>query len=83
GKGQEARQFLLKSLDLEGANTLAGYDWYVVGRIAESYGLLEQARSAYARAKSAKPDINSVDSLASTRLKTLETMPKAVAKPLP
>ncbi len=83
GKGQEARQFLLKSLDLEGANTLEGYDWYVVGRIAESYGLLEEARSAYARAKSSKPDINSVDSLASTRLKALETTPKAVAKPLP
>jgi tetratricopeptide (TPR) repeat protein len=83
GKGQEARQFLLKSLDLEGVNTLEGYDWYVVGRIAESYGLLEEARSAYARAKSSKPDINSVDSLASTRLKVLETTPKAVAKPLP
>jgi tetratricopeptide (TPR) repeat protein len=83
GKGQEARQFLLKSLDLEGASTLETYDWYVVGRIAESYGLLEEARSAYARAKSSKPDINNVDALASTRLKVLEAGTKTVAKPEP
>jgi hypothetical protein len=70
-------------LDLEGASTLATYDWYVVGRIAESYGLLEEARMAYARARSDKPDPNGVDALASTRLKALEATERTVAKPTP
>ncbi|WP_263451878.1 DUF3857 domain-containing protein [Hyalangium gracile] len=83
GKGQEARQFLLKSLELHGVGTLETYDWYVVGRIAEGYGLLEEARAAYKRARSSKPDISSVDSLASTRLKLLEEVPRTVAKPAP
>ncbi|HVG63100.1 MAG TPA: DUF3857 domain-containing protein [Hyalangium sp.] len=83
GKGQEARQLLLKSLELQGTSALEPYDWYVVGRIAESYGLMEEARAAYARAKSSKPDINSVDSLVNTRLKVLEKAPRTVAKPAP
>jgi len=83
GKGQEARQLLLKSLELQGASVLQAYDWYVVGRIAESNGLMEEARAAYLRAKSSKPDINSVDSLATSRLKVLEKGPKTVAKPAP
>ncbi|HYI03022.1 tetratricopeptide repeat protein, partial [Hyalangium sp.] len=83
GKGQEARQLLLKSLELHGASALQSYDWYVVGRIAEGYGLVEEARAAYQRAKSPKADINSVDSLATTRLKTLDKVPRTVAKPAP
>jgi tetratricopeptide (TPR) repeat protein len=83
GKGQEARLLLLKSLELQGASALESYDWYVVGRIAESYGLLEEARAAYAKVRSPKPDANSVDSLAVSRLKALEDSPKAVAKPAP
>jgi len=83
GKGQEARLLLLKSLELQGTSALEPYDWYVVGRIAESYGLMEEARAAYARAKSPKPDINSVDSLVNTRLKVLEKAPRTVAKPAP
>lgn len=83
GKAQEARQLLMKSLDLQGASMLQAYDWYVVGRIAESNGLTEEARAAYERAKSPKPDINSVDSLATSRLKVLEKGPRTVAKPTP
>ncbi len=83
GKGQEARQLLLKSLELKGKGALAEYDWYVVGRIAEGYGLWEEARAAYVKAKSTTPDINSVDSLASTRLKALESERRTVKKPGP
>jgi tetratricopeptide (TPR) repeat protein len=72
GKGPEARQLLLKSLELHGSSSLEPYDWYVVGRIAEGYGLLEQARAAYLRARSSKEDLNSVDSLANTRLQVME-----------
>ncbi|HEX8706521.1 MAG TPA: DUF3857 domain-containing protein [Myxococcaceae bacterium] len=81
GKGQEARQLLLKSLELKGESTLAEYDWYVVGRIAEGYGLWEEAKAAYAKVKSPEPGINTVDSLATTRLKALESAPKTVTKP--
>jgi tetratricopeptide (TPR) repeat protein len=83
GKGQEARQLLLKSLELDGTSALQSHDWYVVGRIAESYGLMEEARAAYQRAKSPKPNVNSVDSLATTRLKVLEKASRTVAKPAP
>jgi tetratricopeptide (TPR) repeat protein/transglutaminase-like putative cysteine protease len=83
GKGQEARQLLLKSLELHGTSSLQSHDWYVVGRIAESYGLMEEARAAYQRAKSPKPNVNSVDSLATTRLKVLEKASRTVAKPAP
>ncbi len=83
GKGPEARQLLLKSLELQGTKELESYDWYVVGRIAESYGLLEEARAAYAKVKSPRLDANSVDSLATTRLQVLEKTPKAAAKPAP
>jgi tetratricopeptide (TPR) repeat protein len=83
GKGQEARQLLLKSLELKGQSALAEYDWYVVGRIAEGYGLWEEAKAAYAKVKSPEPDINTVDSLATTRLKALESAPKTVTKPAP
>ena len=83
GKGQEARQLLLKSLELKGEGTLAEYDWYVLGRIAEGYGLWEEAKAAYAKVKSPVPDVNSVDTLASTRLKALESTPKAATKSAP
>jgi transglutaminase-like putative cysteine protease/tetratricopeptide (TPR) repeat protein len=83
GKGQEARQLLLKSLELQGAATLEPYDWYVVGRIAEGYGLAEEARAAYLRAKSAKADLNHVDSLARARLEAMEAARRTVSKPAP
>jgi tetratricopeptide (TPR) repeat protein len=71
GKGPEARQLLFKALELRDSDELAPHDWYVVGRIAEGYGLTETARAAYAKAKSPKPDAESVDALAQSRLKAL------------
>lgn len=81
GKGPEARQLLLKSLELRGTDTLAPYDWYVVGRIAEGYGLTDTARAAYAKAKSPKPAPDSVDGLAQVRLKQLGTAKTATPTP--
>jgi tetratricopeptide (TPR) repeat protein len=71
GKGPEARQLLLKALELRGSDALEPHDWYVVGRIAEGYGLTETARAAYAKVKSPEPDATSVDVLAKRRLEAL------------
>ncbi len=44
----EAYRVLLQSIDAEGGKP-ATFDWYVFGRMAETYGLPDQARSYYAR----------------------------------
>ncbi len=48
GKGGEARQTLLRSIDA-GDGVAEEHDWYVIGRIAEGFGLDELARRAYRR----------------------------------
>lgn len=47
GKSSEARETLLKSLEQKENDSLQGADWYVVGRIAENYGILDAAAEAY------------------------------------
>ncbi len=47
GKSSEARDTLLKSLDQLEDDELTPSDWYVVGRIAENYGILDAATEAY------------------------------------
>jgi tetratricopeptide (TPR) repeat protein len=81
GKGPEARQLLLKSLELRGTDALEPHDWYVVGRIAEGYGLTDTARAAYARARTPKPSPDSVDGLAEAHLQALG--PARTASPTP
>lgn len=49
----EAYRVLLQSIDA-GNHKPATFDWYVLGRMAESYGLPDQARAYYARVE--KPD---------------------------
>ena len=46
GRPAEARRVLAASL---GTDDLSNDDWYVVGLIAEGYGVLDVARSAYQR----------------------------------
>lgn len=54
-RGPEAYQAFLKSLEPVGERKeLTSSDWYVVGRIAESYGLTRTARDAYAKVKPGK-----------------------------
>jgi len=45
----EAREILLESFDRRGDDGPTSYDWYVVGRIAEGYGVKDAALAAYAR----------------------------------
>jgi hypothetical protein len=64
----EAYRILLQSIDA-GDHKPSTSDWYVLGRMAESYGLPDQARTYYARVE--KPDqfVNvSVFTLAQRRL---------------
>jgi len=49
GKTVEARDVLLKSLDARGADALGSSDWYVLGLIAENYGVRDFALNAYKR----------------------------------
>ena len=47
GKSSEAREALLQSVEKHEEDELADADWYVVGRIAENYGITDAAIEAY------------------------------------
>jgi transglutaminase-like putative cysteine protease/Flp pilus assembly protein TadD len=47
GRSSEARDTFLKSLEQSGSDELRSADWYVVGRIAENYGIDDAALEAY------------------------------------
>ncbi len=49
GKSTEAREVLLQAMTVGGYDEPRTYDWYVWGRIAESYGETETAAQAYRR----------------------------------
>jgi tetratricopeptide (TPR) repeat protein len=49
GKTVEARQALLKSIDGRHTEEPSSADWFVIGRIAEDYGLPDAAAAAYKR----------------------------------
>ncbi|MBV9495490.1 MAG: DUF3857 domain-containing protein [Acidobacteria bacterium] len=47
GKNLEAREALLKGIDTRMRDQPASSDWYVLGRIAENYGVRDAALAAY------------------------------------
>lgn len=49
GKNVEARQALLKAMDKRGTDDPGSSDWFVLGRIAENYGVRDVALAAYKR----------------------------------
>jgi tetratricopeptide (TPR) repeat protein/transglutaminase-like putative cysteine protease len=49
GKSVEARQALLKGMDKRGTDDPGSDDWFVLGRIAENYGVRDVALAAYKR----------------------------------
>ena len=72
GKSLEAREALLQSMDDAGRDEPADHDWYVLGRIAENYGVTDAALAAYRRVEKPKSDLaSSTYLLASKRLKNL------------
>ncbi|HEX7191191.1 MAG TPA: DUF3857 domain-containing protein [Thermoanaerobaculia bacterium] len=56
GNTVEARQALMKSLDLRPTSDPQSVDWFVLGRIAEAYGVTDAAAAAYKRVKKEDPD---------------------------
>jgi hypothetical protein len=51
GKSIEARTALLKDIDDDNRGMLEDSDWYVLGRIAENYGVEDYAIAAYRHVK--------------------------------
>jgi tetratricopeptide (TPR) repeat protein len=58
GKTLEAREMLMKRLDVAGREEPNSDDWYVLGRIAESYGVRDAALAAYKRVEKPKVDLS-------------------------
>jgi tetratricopeptide (TPR) repeat protein len=72
GKTIEARDMLMKRLDIVGREEPNSDDWYVLGRIAENYGITDAARTAYRKVDKPKVDIGgSSYQLAQRRLAVL------------
>ncbi|MDP2339322.1 MAG: DUF3857 domain-containing protein [Deltaproteobacteria bacterium] len=67
----EALTILARSIAARKSNGPQDFDWYVIGRIEESYGLLDAARAAYARCKSKETGAMLTSELAERRLAAL------------
>ncbi len=85
GRATEARELLLKLLELRSQDDADGGIHYLSGRIAEDYGLLDAARRAYGKIEPASGDLQrgSVYELAQRRLVGLGQVPPLVGKPVP
>ena len=55
GRPADALNVLARSVDMRASGELRAYDWYVVGRVQEEYGLLDAARRSYAKVTKADP----------------------------
>ncbi len=68
GKNIEARDALLRTLDKSRRDEPDSSDWYVLGRMAENYGVRDAALAAYKRVVKKENDGASVWELAQRRL---------------
>jgi tetratricopeptide (TPR) repeat protein len=68
GKNIEARDALLRTLDKSRRDQPDSSDWYVLGRMAENYGVRDAALAAYKRVDKKENDGASVWELAQRRL---------------
>jgi tetratricopeptide (TPR) repeat protein/transglutaminase-like putative cysteine protease len=78
GKTAEAYRLILQALDAKGGEP-AYPDWYVFGRLAESYGLPDAARRCYEKARwtsGGEPDPTSTIHLVRRRLEALGAKPE-------
>jgi len=76
-KPAEARATLLQRIDAMGEEEPDDDDWYVFGRIAESYGLNQEAAAMYRRLERPKNELSipaSSYALAQKRLKAMATV---------
>ena len=68
GKSVEARQALFKAMDKRLSDTPTSIDWYVVGRIAENYGVPDAAAAAYKRVEKDPSSSMAIDSVSTWAL---------------
>ncbi len=74
GRVQEAREILLQGMKVAGAEHPTSADWYVLGRIAEQFGVREAAADAYRKVEGNEDSSHlSVYQLAQRRLQVLST----------
>jgi transglutaminase-like putative cysteine protease/tetratricopeptide (TPR) repeat protein len=71
GKDMEAHKALLQAIDWRDEDVPASEDWYVIGRIAENYGLPDAALAAYNRVQKTMLTGQSVWELTQRRLAAL------------
>ena len=83
GEAAEALQVLRRSVERSGGGNLPSpHDWLVVGLVAERYGLVEDAVTAYRRVTPPeRPDGLSSQVLAGRRLKALGAAPTTGSAP--
>jgi tetratricopeptide (TPR) repeat protein len=72
GHSSEARDALLKSIAASDKDELQPSDWYVVGRLAENYGIVDAAVEAYQKLPKPEHVGGSSYALAQARLKQLK-----------
>jgi tetratricopeptide (TPR) repeat protein len=71
GKTVEARQALLKAMDSRTSDEPTSDDWFVLGRIAETYGVRDAAIAAYKRVEKEEPNGVTTWELAQRRMTAL------------
>jgi tetratricopeptide (TPR) repeat protein len=71
GKNVEARDALFRTLDRAQREQPSSADWYVLGRMAENYGVADAALAAYKRVEEKEENGGSVWELAQKRLAVL------------
>lgn len=71
GRSVEARTALLQAIDQVNVSFLRDHDWYVLGRIAENYGVDDYAISAYGKVSKEHGRAATVNELAARRLAKL------------
>jgi tetratricopeptide (TPR) repeat protein len=73
GKSVEARQALLKAMDKRGTDDPGSSDWFVLGRIAENYGVRDAALAAYQRVEKEELTGTSTWELTQKRIAAMST----------
>ena len=71
GKSVEARQTLLQGMDRKATDEPGSDDWFVLGRIAENYGVRDAALAAYKRVEKGELTGTSTWELTQKRLATI------------
>ncbi|BDG03094.1 DUF3857 domain-containing protein [Anaeromyxobacter oryzae] len=71
GDASEALQVLVKAIAARNGREPSASDWLVVGRVAEHYGLIDEAVAAYGRVTPSKGDTLGSHLLAARRLEKL------------